>query len=78
MFPLYSAHSNRTKHSGLISQHLQTLDERFNKYFPAETFAGFDWVLDPWNSCALESAADLPMQAQEQLAEIKEDRTLRI
>ena len=46
--------------------------------FPAETFAGFDWVRDPWNSCALESAADLPLQAQEQLAEMREDRTLRI
>ena len=78
MFPLYNQHSNSKKNSGLISQHLQTLDERFNKYFPAETFAGFDWVRDPWNSCALESAADLPMQAQEQLAEMREDRTLRM
>lgn len=78
MFPLYSQHPNTKKNSDLISGHLQTLEERFNIYFPAETFAGFDWVRDPWNACALESAADLSMQAQEQLAEMREDRTLRM
>ena len=78
MFPVYSEHSNSKKKSDLISRLLQTLDERCINYSPAETFAGFDWVRDPWNSCALESAADLPLQAQEQLAEMREDRTLRI
>ena len=52
MFPVYSEHSNSKKKSDLISRLLQTLDERCINYFPAETFAGFDWVRDPWNLCA--------------------------
>lgn len=81
MFPLYSEHSNSKALSGLIAQHLQILDERFNQYFPVETLPSFDWVHDPWNSYALESAADLPMQAdqeqeqQEQLAEMTRSYT---
>lgn len=78
MFPHYNEHSKTKKYCDLISRHLQILEERFNTYFPAETFAGFDWIRDPWNSCALESAANLPMEAQEQLAEMREDRTLRM
>ena len=55
MFPLCNAHSN-SKLPGLITQHLKVLEERFNFYFPAETYAEFDWVLDPWSSSGLESS----------------------
>ena len=62
----------------IISQHLKILDERFTEYFSSESFEQFDWVRDPWSSSAAESSKDLPMLAQEQLAEIREDRTLKI
>ncbi|XP_040187942.1 SCAN domain-containing protein 3-like [Rana temporaria] len=78
MFPLCNAHSNGSILSDLISQHLQILDERFSHYFPSEAFAEFDWVRNPWSSCALDSSKVLPLAAQEQLAEIREDRTLKI
>ena len=78
MFPLCNVHVNSSTLSDLIAQHLKSLDERFNHYFPSECYAQFDWVRDPWSSRALESATDWPLPTQEQLMEIREDRTLKM
>lgn len=78
MFPLCNVHVNSCTISDLITQHLKSLDERFNHYFPSESYAQFDWVRDPWSSSALESAKDWPLPTQEQLMEIREDRTLKM
>lgn len=69
MFPLCSEHSTSSTHSDLISQHRKILNKRFNHYFPAQSLAQFDWIHDPWSSCALESSKDLPLLAQKQLAQ---------
>ena len=77
MFPLCNAHSN-SKLPGFITQHLKVLEERFNFFFSAETSAEFDWVLDPWSSSGLESSKGMPLQAQVQLADLREDSSLKM
>ena len=73
MFPLCNAHSNSK-----LPQHLKVLEERFTFYFPAETCADFDWVLDPWSSSGRESSKGMPLQVQKQLADQRGDHSLKM
>ena len=74
MFPLCNTHINNSTLSDVIAHNLTTLDERFSHYFP-ESYAEFDWVRDTWSARAMESAKDCSLPTQEQLMEIREDRT---
>lgn len=66
-----------SSHAEMISD-LKLLNERFSHCFPSVSFAESDWVRDPWSSCALECSKHLPVLEQEQLAEMREDQTLKI
>ena len=65
MFLLCNVHTNSSTLSDPITQHLKTLDEHFDHYFPLESYAQFDWLHDPWSSSALESAKDMSLPTQE-------------
>ena len=50
-----------------ISQHLETLEEKFAVYFPSTSTTDHDWVREPFSYMNENS----PMHEQEQLLEIK-------
>lgn len=52
----------------MITQHLNGL----------VSYAEFDWALYPWSSSGLESLKGMPLQVQEQLADPREDCTLKM
>lgn len=57
---------------------MKVLEKRLNFYFPAQSYAEFDWVLAPWSSAGLESLKGMPLQVQEYLTDLREDRSLKI
>ena len=59
----------------MIEKHLTTLEEKLSFYFPS-AYNDFDWVRDPYR--AVLDDTNLTLQEQEQLIELKEDRTLKL
>ncbi|XP_067142494.1 protein FAM200A-like [Centruroides vittatus] len=57
----------------LIKEHLQILQQRFKKYF-GESVKDIDWVRNPFVAIS----ESLPIHLQEELAELKADRTLKL
>ena len=49
MFPhCNTGHPSTPALYGIISQHLETLEEKFAVYFPSASTEDFDWVRDPF------------------------------
>ncbi|KAL4104841.1 hypothetical protein QTP88_020117 [Uroleucon formosanum] len=61
----------------LVLNHLTDLEDSMAQYFPHTSFDKYDWVRNPYATSS-ESTADLSLEKEEQLAEIQEDRTLRL
>ncbi|XP_023226698.1 zinc finger BED domain-containing protein 5-like [Centruroides sculpturatus] len=57
----------------LIKEHLQILQQRFKKYF-GDSVEDIDWVRNPFVAIS----ESLPIHLQEELAELKADRTLKL
>lgn len=55
----------------LIAEHLKFPEESFSFYFPTESNAEFDRVVDPWSTTGLECSKDKPLQVQEQPTELR-------
>ena len=78
MFPLtfeVDPHGDMT--SELILNHLLALEDNMAQYFPSITVAKYDWVRNPY-AVSPESTTDLPLEKEEQLAELQSDRTLQM
>ena len=60
--------------NGIISQHLETLEEKFAVYFPSASTEAFDWVRDPFNIVNENS----PWHEQEQLFDIQGNYDLKM
>ncbi|PNF28235.1 hypothetical protein B7P43_G07538 [Cryptotermes secundus] len=56
-----------------IKEHLEMLQQKFNKYF-GESVQDFDWVRDPF----VANSEYLPINIQEEIADLKADRTLKL
>jgi len=61
----------------LVLNHLTDLEDSMAQYFPHISVDKYDWVGNPYATSS-ESTADLSLEKEEQLAEIQEDRTLRM
>ena len=79
MFPLTAA---KTKNLDILKKSicgdLEMFQQRFESYFPDLEIFKYDWVRNPFNQSALSNAGKLKLKAQEQLAEIRMDRTLQL
>ena len=78
MFPLTQKWPEKVNTAALcevIEKHLTTLEEKLSFYFPS-AYNDFDWVRDPYR--AVLDDTNLTLQEQEQLIELKEDRTLKL
>ena len=54
------------------------LQQKFESYFPDRHIFKYDWVRNPFNQSTLSDADKLKLEEQEQLAEIRMDRTLQL
>jgi hypothetical protein len=78
MFPLTSeADPHREVTSGLILNHLLTFEDNIKQYFYSLAVDEYDWVRNPY-AVSPDPTAHLPMEKQEQLAELQSDRTLQL
>ena len=57
-----------------IFYHLSAMADYFDRYFPADNIADYDWIRNPF-SCQL---TDLTGKEEEQLAELSSDRSLAL
>lgn len=78
MFPLtYDIDPQGDITAQLVLNHLTALEDSMAQYFPNISVNKYDWVRNPYATLS-ESTADLSLEKGEQLAEIQEDRTLRL
>ncbi|KAF0749124.1 SCAN domain-containing protein 3-like [Aphis craccivora] len=78
MFPLtYDIEPQGDITTQLVLNHLTDLEDSMAQYFPHISVEKYDWVRNPYATSS-ESTADLSLEKEEQLAEIQEDRTLRL
>ncbi|KAJ4932883.1 hypothetical protein JOQ06_029722, partial [Pogonophryne albipinna] len=79
MFPLTSSDpAHKTAFDlQVVAAHLRVLEERFASYFPPMN-EDFDWLRDPFNPLSLISATSLNSRAQDELAELSMDRSLKL
>ena len=61
----------------LISDHLTTLGERIDHYFPSLSSESYDWVRDPFAQTASNTNI-LTLKEEEELAELSSDRSLKL
>ncbi|KAJ4926707.1 hypothetical protein JOQ06_014455, partial [Pogonophryne albipinna] len=77
MFPLASAAPQAARERALYAEHLQTLKERFERYFPrVADIEDYDWIRDPFHQEY--STEKLTMKEREECAELRVDRTLKL
>ncbi|XP_010778516.1 zinc finger BED domain-containing protein 5-like [Notothenia coriiceps] len=77
MFPLTSAAPQAAKERAVYAEHLQTLKERFEQYFPrVADIEDYDWIQDPFHQES--STEKLSMKEREECAELRVDRTLKL
>ncbi|CAL8388747.1 unnamed protein product [Arctogadus glacialis] len=63
----------------IYAEHLQTLKERFERYFPrAADIEDNDRIRDPFNQESESSKEKLTMKEREESAELRADRTLKL
>ncbi|CAI6350853.1 unnamed protein product [Macrosiphum euphorbiae] len=78
MFPLtFDIDPQRDITTQLVLNHLTALEDSMAQYFPHISVGKYDWVRNPYATSS-ESTADLSLEKEEHLAEIQEDRTLRL
>jgi hypothetical protein len=78
MFPLSSeADPHGEVISGLILNHLLALEDKMKQYFSSLAVDEYDWVRSPY-AASPDATTLLPMQKQEQVAELQSDRTLQL
>ena len=75
MFPLVKSFKTSNELYGLIQEHLATLVEKIDHYFPSLSTEKFDWVRDPF---ANSSCSGLTLDEEEEMACISSDRTLKM
>lgn len=75
MFQNVMAADPEKKVQVLIVKHLKLLAEKMNFYFPTRDLQPMDWVRNPFSENI--SFGHLPINEQEELIEMKTDRTLR-
>lgn len=75
MFPLTSKCELRNKIQPLIHDHLLQLRERLDGYFPTLDINQYDWIRNPF---ALSSTCDLQLVEEEELTDLKNNRTLKL
>ena len=79
MFPLASAAPQAAIERAIYAEHLQTLKERFERYFPrVADIEDNDWIRDPFNQESESSNEKLTMKEREESAELRADRTLKL
>ena len=79
MFPLASAAPQAAIERAIYAEHLQTLKERFERYFPrVADIEDNDWIRDPFNQESESSTEKLTMKEREESAELRADRTLKL
>ena len=68
MFPLASAHTRgKTGLPNLVVKHLDTLEERFTRYFPSANMEYYDWVHTSFHPLSSASTQTLTMTKKEEL-----------
>ena len=80
MFPLLLQVETETDYQEiipLITSHLELLAEKLDKYFPSLSSDLHDWVRNPFNDLSSNSGNLLSLQEEEEITELKCDRTLR-
>jgi hypothetical protein len=63
--------------SELILNHLLVLEDKMVQYFPSITVAEYDWVRNPY-AVSPKRTNNLPLEKEEQLAELQSDHTLQL
>jgi hypothetical protein len=76
MFPLIPINATTTL-APVISEHLISLEEKINKYFPEIQIVNYDWIRNPFSSLCT-SSFNLTLQEEEELISISTDRSLKI
>jgi hypothetical protein len=76
MFPLVPANYSK-EITPLIFDHLTTLEERIDHYFPSLSSEHYDWVRDPFVHIAGNTNI-LTLKEEEELAELSSDRNLKL
>ncbi|KAJ4926958.1 hypothetical protein JOQ06_014700 [Pogonophryne albipinna] len=77
MFPLASAAPQAARERAVYAEHLQTLKERFERYFPrVADIEDYDCIRDPFHQEY--STEKLTMKEREECAELRVDRTLKL
>ena len=61
----------------LVYDHINTLGERINHYFPSLSSEQYDWVRDPFAQTASKTNI-LTLKEEEELAELSSDRSLKL
>lgn len=77
MFPLTDPAHKTAAFFKVIAEHLRTLEERFESYFPTMN-EDYDWLRNPFNPLSSASAASLTSKAQDELTELLMDHTLKL
>ncbi|XP_064101050.1 protein FAM200B-like [Macrobrachium nipponense] len=62
----------------LITSHLESLAEKLDQYFPSLSSDLYDWVRNPFTEMSSNLQTLLNLQEEEEITELKCDRTLRI
>ena len=75
MFPLVPANYSK-EITPLIFDHLTTLEERIDHYFPSLSSEHYDWVRDPFVHIA--GNTNILTLKEEELAELSSDRNLKL
>jgi hypothetical protein len=78
MFPLTSeADPHGEVTSGLILNHLLDLEDKMKQHFSSLAVNDYDWVRNPY-AVSPDATTHLPIEKQEQLAELRSDSTLQL
>ncbi|KAM4748802.1 zinc finger BED domain-containing protein 5-like [Rhinophrynus dorsalis] len=77
MFPLTFARKNK-EIIKQISDHLATLEQKIERYFPNLNVVLYDWIRNPFSELANRSDGQFSLQEEEELIAIRHDRSLEI
>ena len=79
MFPLTPKHQNANNAvlCETITKQLKILEDKLSFYFSSACTERFDWVRNPYNSSAV-VGLDMTLQEQEELTELRQDRSLKL
>ena len=81
MFPLLSENVESAHHADISEQiihHLAQLSQKFDYYFPEDPRPGNLWILNPFAVDSAASDVALPVELENELVELSEDRALKL